>query len=454
LGFLDENYLLQSEVAKEFYLKVKDLPIVDLHNHSDVKEIVENKGWNNIWEVEIATDHYVWELLRRRGVPEEKITGEAPAEEKWHALAEVFQAFAGNPTYEWIHLDLKRRFGIEENISKETAELIWQKAADCLSKESFRPQSLLKDMNVNIMCTTDEPVSELKYHKQAKDKLERIRILPTWRPDKAMKIENESWKDYIIKLGEVTKINVTTLQGLIEALRKTHNYFAQMGCRASDHDLNEPLGYYVKETIAKKIYEKALNDEELNRKEINDFKAYMFYQFGEMNQEKGWIMQLHIGVVRNYNQLLYDKLGRDSGGDIIRNNIDFIENMRYFINEFNQSLNMVLYYLDPGLLPVLASIARSFPNVNLGAPWWFNDSPLGIEEHLKYISSVDLLSNHAGMVTDSRKIISFGSRTEMFRRALCDVLGNMVLKGQMPYQTAEEIAQNISYYRPLNFLLK
>src|SRR5690554_6189847 len=193
MSFLDENYLMKNETAKKIYFHVKDLPIVDVHNHSDIVEIIEDKGWEDIWQVEAETDHYVWELMRRKGVPEEKITGKASNKEKWFALAEVFPDFSGNPSYEWIHLDLKRRFGIEKLISGNTAEYIWRKTKLQLQEDKMKPRRLLKDMNVEIMCTTNNPDEDLKYHKLARKEVKGISIRPTWRPDKALNIEKDTW---------------------------------------------------------------------------------------------------------------------------------------------------------------------------------------------------------------------------------------------------------------------
>lgn len=449
MGFLDNRYLLESDAAEKLYEQVKDLPILDAHNHGDVKEIVENKGWNNIWEVEAATDHYVWELMRKRGVPEEKITGAASDKEKWLALAEVFPQFAGNPTYEWIHLDLKRRFGIEETISKYTASVIWEKTSARLKQDDMKPQRLLKEMNVQIMCTTDDPTSDLEYHKRAREEIEGVRILPTWRPDKAMNIDKASWKGFVQELGDKTSTDVSIVEGLVLALEKSHDYFAEQGCVASDHGLLEPLGYEVTVARASSIYEKAMAAGSLERDEVNDFKAYMMQQFGRMNKEKGWVTQLHIGAVRDYRDVLNLKLGPDSGGDLSTNSIEISENLKSFLNRYAEDMQVVLYCLDPTHLPTLATIARAFPNVSLGAAWWFNDSPFGMEHHLKYTGTIDLLSNGAGMVTDSRKLMSYGSRTEMFRRVLCNVVGDMVNKGQMPYEVGSDLVQRISYTRPL-----
>ncbi|MFW6007146.1 MAG: glucuronate isomerase [Halanaerobiales bacterium] len=454
MAFLDETYLLESKEAQKLYEQIKDLPIVDAHNHGDVKEIIENEGWDDIWEVEGETDHYVWEMMRRKGVPEEKITGNAPNKEKWKALAEIFPELAGNPTYEWIHLDLKRRFGIEKTISTHTADVIWDKTRSMLKKEEMTPQNLLREMNVKIMGTTDDPDSLLKYHKKARKEVEGVKILPTWRPDKAMNIDNRGWKNFVENLGNNYEIDTDKFSGFINALEKSHDYFEEMGCVASDHGILEPVAYPVSEKEIEKIYDKAINEKELTAKEIKDFKAYMFLKFAKMNEKSNWVTQIHIGAVRDYRDKLYEQLGPDSGGDIAVNNINIVDNLKYFFNQFDSSLDIVLYYLDPELEPSLTTIARAFPNVNLGAPWWFNDSPYGMEQHLKYISTVDLLSNHAGMVTDSRKLMSYDSRTEVFRRVLSNVLGEMVKKGQIPSGCAADIASSISYYRPLKLFFQ
>jgi len=454
MNFLGSNYLLSNKTAEKLYQEVEDLPIVDAHNHGDVREIVENKGWSDIWELEGATDHYVWELMRKRGVPEEKVTGDASNKEKWLALAEVFPSFAGNPTYEWIHLDLKRRFGIDKLISAETASEIWDKTRAMLKEDKMKPQNLLKEMKVEIMCTTDSPLSELEYHQRAREEIEGVKILPTWRPDRAVNLEKEGWKDFVQKLGIKEEQDTSALSGFLKALKKAHRKFARMGCVASDHGLEQLISYYVSEERAGEIYQKALNEQELNIEEINDFKAFMLICLIEMNEKEEWITQLHIGAVRDFRNSLYETLGPDSGGDISRQDLNLVDNLKYLLNHFDGKVNFVLYCLDPTHLPTLATISRAYPNLTVGAPWWFNDSPVGMIEHLKYVATVDLLSNQVGMVTDSRKLISYGSRTEMYRRALCDVTGAMVERGQMPLKVAQKLVSDLSYYRPLKYFFK
>ena len=448
MAFLDENYLLEGKTAKKLYREIENLPILDAHNHGDLPEILENEGWNDIWEVEAATDHYVWEMLRKRGVPEEKITGDASNKEKWMALARVFPEMAGNPTYEWIHLDLKRRFGIDAPISEHTAEMIWEKTKNMLAKDEMSPQNLLKEMNVEIMCTTDEPYSLLENHKKARDEVEGITILPTWRPDKIMNIEHENWDEYVEKLGDAYKENVNDLDGLLTALKKSHDHFDEMGCVASDHGIVEPISYEVDKKTAAEIYTKAVNGEELSEKEIKDFKAFILVEFGKLNKASGWVTQMHIGAIRDYRDSLYENLGPDSGGDISNSDIEIAENIKYFVNKFDSELDIVLYTMESTHWFTTSTISRAFPNVSLGAPWWLNDHPFGMEKYLQQVTNIDLFYNLAGMVTDSRKLMSYSSRTEMFRRTLANVVGRQVDRGRIPYSVAADLVSYVSYHGP------
>jgi glucuronate isomerase len=448
--FLGEDYLLTNSTAKALYGEIRDLPIVDAHNHADIREIMENKPWPDLWVIQGATDHYVWELMRRRGVPEEKVTGNASNWEKWEALATVMPELIGNPAYEWVHLDLRRRFGIEEIVSKKTAAQIWKATQTQLQQPEMRPQEVLKKMKVEVMSTTDHPTLKLPYHEQAKKELSSTRITPTWRPDKAMNIAHSQWKRFVEELGVETNRDTSTLDGLLDALKLTHDYFDQVGCVASDHGVQQPHSHPVEPQRAGRIHQKAFQGERLTPEEIRDYQAYMMIEFGRMNAETNWVTQLHIGPVRDYRDHLWDAIGADSGGDISTQTAQFVEPLQYFLNQFDGKLKIVLYCVDPTHPPTLATIARALPNVFVGAPWWWIYCPYGIETHLKYLATVDLLSCLTGMVTDSRKLLSFGSRTEMFRRVLASVLGEMVEKGQAPEDPAHELAASLSYHRPLN----
>jgi len=448
MGFLDEEYLLSSESARQLYDEIRDLPILDPHSHVDVEAVARNEGWSDIWEVEGATDHYVWELMRKRGVPERKITGSASNREKWMALAEVFPEFAGNPTYEWIHLDLKRRFGIEKPISAETAEEIWTETKAALDSPEMRQQALLEEMNVKVVSSTDDPTSGLQHHQQLEEDLDSITIRPTWRPDTALKIEKAGWNEYVEELGTATDSDTSDLEGFLTALEVSHDYFDDHGCGASDHGLPEVVTKSVSDRRAADVYEQAYAGEHLTDDDVTDFKAYVLEEIGKLNRETNWVTQFHIGPVRDYRDSLYEELGSDAGGDVATQNIELTENLKYFLNRFDEDLEIVLYTLDPTHYPTISAIARAFPNVSVGAAWWFNDSPHGISKQLEYVGTVDLLANHAGMVSDSRKLLSFDSRFEMFRRTLADTVGSMVERGQIPHDVATELVQTVAYDRP------
>jgi glucuronate isomerase len=448
MSFIDEEYLLESKASQRLYAEIESVPVLDPHSHVNVEEVVENEGWSDIWEVEGATDHYVWSLMRKRGVPEEKITGDATNRGKWQALAEVFPSFAGNPTYEWVHLDLKRRFGIDEVISAETAKSIWNETKAQLQEPKMRPRALLKEMNVEAISSTDDPVSRLEHHQTLAEELDGITVRPTWRPDRAMKVEAGDWAEYVDTLGEATDSDTSYINGFLEALETSHDYFDRHGCGASDHGLREMATEPVSRREARSIYDSAYAGENLSQDEIRKFKAFLLDKVGEWNRETGWVTQFHIGAVRNYRESLYEEIGPDSGGDVSTQNVDVTANIKHFLNRFDGDLNVVLYTVDPTHFPSIATIAHAFPNVSLGAAWWFNDSPYGMEDQLEYVGSVDLLSNYGGMVSDSRKLISFGSRFEMFRRSLANTVGRMVMKGQIPHNVAEDLVEQVAYGRP------
>ncbi|NUB93778.1 glucuronate isomerase [Haloterrigena sp. SYSU A121-1] len=448
MGFLGDRYLLDSETAEELYADIESLPIVDPHTHADLTEIIANDGWSDIWEVEGATDHYVWSMMRKRGIPERKITGEASNKEKWLALASEFPNFAGNPSYEWIHLDLQRRFGIEKPISEATAEEIWTETKAQLATQSMRPQRLLEEMNVEVFCTTDDPTSTLENHERAERTIESVDIRPTWRLDRALHVGRDTWYEFVDQLEQTTGTGTGSFSGFLEALEETHDYFAARGCRASDLSLEQIVTRPVSQRRARNVYRRALEGRNLSASEVRDFQAFLIETVGRLNAEKGWVTQLHLGAVRNYRDQLYDTVGADAGGDVSTQSIELTDNLEYFLNEFDGETEIILYTVDPTHYPTITTIARAFPNVSVGPAWWFNDSPYGIEEQLQYTGSVDLLSNHAGMVSDSRKLISYGSRFEMFRRTLANVVGEMVDRERVPMAHAEHLVRHLAYDRP------
>jgi glucuronate isomerase len=449
MSFMDERYLLDSETAVELYDAVADLPVVDPHNHVDLEEVVENEPWTDVWEVEGATDHYVWQLMRKRGVPEEKVTGDASNREKWTALAEVFPAFAGNPTYDWIHLDLKRRFGIEQPLNADTADEIWRETKRQLSTDEMRPQAVLRDMNVEVLCSSDDPTSRLRLHERAEREVDGVDVRPTWRPDRALKVENAGWESFVAELEDVTGADVGDFAGFLDALAETHDYFDEHGCVACDVGLGtDPVSRPVSAERAGEVYAKARRGETLAPAEVRDYRAYLLEYVGELNSEKDWVTQLHVGAVRDYRETLYETVGENAGGDVSTQDVDLVDGLDHFFDRFDGETEIVLYTLDPTHYPSATVVARAYPNVSIGPAWWFNDSPMGIANQLERVAAVGLLANHAGMVSDSRKIVSYGSRFEMFRRTLANVVGEMVEDGRIPHDTAERLVERVAYDRP------
>lgn len=452
MSFLDDKYLLESDSAVAIYAAVKDLPIIDPHNHADVAEIAANGNYSNAWQVFAATDHYVWEVMRKRGVDENSITGSASPKEKWMELARVMPEIAGNPVFEWIHLDLRRRFGITDVLCSENAERIWDEVNAKLATDDFKPLALLKAMNVEVMCSTDDPVDTLEYHAIVNEKAGRVVIRPTWRPDKAMRIHYPGFRDYIAKLGKRFGIEIDSVEKLVEALQKSHDYFAEKGCRASDHDTPHPLPGNATLAEADVIFQRALAGETMSQADIDTYQDYLTIKIAEMDMRAGWVYQMHMCVIRDVRDTLFQSLGMDVGGDISEFYVNIAKPLCGFLNHFDDRLKLVLYSLEPCHQAALAAVARAFgKNVRLGSAWWLNDQPYGMSTQLEYIGNVDVYSCFAGMVSDSRKILSYASRFEMFRRTLSNVLGGLVLKGRMPQEIAEKIAVMMCYTEPKKF---
>ncbi|MBR2426635.1 MAG: glucuronate isomerase [Lentisphaeria bacterium] len=452
MSFLDGNYLLSGETAKTIYQQIAGLPILDAHNHADVKRIADNIPFNNPWELFAATDHYVWEIERKCGVAEEFITGKASDQDKWRELCRVFPLFAGNPVYEWVHLDL-RFLGVDSILCEAVADETWKKLCKILASEECLPQNLVRRMNIEVMCSTDDPLDELEYHDKAEQAFGKRLIRPTWRPDKAMNIFKPDWNHYIDCLGMATSRNIDFLEHLVETLKYTHDRFAKAGTIASDHGIECPFDGDASEEEVKEIFHKVrIEKEKPTAEEAAKFGSYMLKKFAEMDAEKGWVFQLHIGAVRDVRSSLFNNLGPDSGGDVSDHMIDIVKPLCRFLDKFDDKLKCVLYCLDPGHQADLATVSRAFgAKVKLGSAWWLNDTPIGMERQLEYIGSVDVLSQFAGMVSDSRKLLSYASRFNMFRRVLSNTLGNMVDRGQMPLENAIEIGKIMSYSGPKNF---
>ena len=452
MSFLGEKYLIRNEAGLNIYNAIKDLPIIDPHNHANVEEIALNNNYSDVWQLFAATDHYVWEVLRKRGVSEEFLTGSKTPEEKWLKMASTFPEIVGNPVYEWVHLDLKRYLGIDTLIGPDTAVEIWEKANAVLAQENKKPLQLLEDIGVETMCSTDDPVDSLEYHKAIEERLGKKLIRPTWRPDKAMKIANPGWREYMDKVAERFNMKLDSVLDLVKALQMSHDYFAEFGCVASDHGVEVPFSGDADQSAADAVFRKAMKRGKLSDSEVSCFMSYIFGKAAEMNSEKDWVFQIHMGAVRDVRDYLFENLGPDTGGDICNHYQDHLTPLQGFLNKFEDRLKVILYCLDPTHQPLLATLSRAFgEKVRLGSAWWLCDNPIGMRRQLEYIGSVDVLYSFAGMVSDSRKLLSYGSRFEMFRRVLADVLGEMAEMEQAPLELLTKLAVEMSYNGPKKF---
>lgn len=450
MSFLDANYLLTTPVARRIFDGISALPIIDAHNHCDVKALSEDRNFTDIWDAEAATDHYVWEVMRKCGVPEEYITGkDRTNREKWNALAGVFELVAGNPTYEWIHLDLKRRLGIDLEINAGNADAIWEESRRRLQLPEFSQQSLILAMNVERMCSTDDPADTLEYHRKLADSRLAGRVRPTFRPDAAVNIDKPSWNAYLDRLGARWNVAIRDLPSFLAALQQAHDCMEELGCRASDHGIMLPEGYQIDRDRAEAIFAKARGGNKASADEIRDFKAWCLNEVAEMDARSGWVFQIHYGAVRDVRDRLYNALGADVGGDVAEHSFAVVQPLIPFLNRFDSRLKVVLYNMNPAHNATLATMSRAFGStVSLGSAWWLNDSYAGMKNQLEIGASIDLLGNMSGMVSDSRKILSYGSRFEMYRRTLSEVLGGMVGRGQMPETVAARLARRLAYERP------
>lgn len=450
MAFLDEKYLLTTTAAVEIYDAIKALPVIDPHNHCDVKALAEDGCFEDIWDAEAATDHYVWELMRKSGVDERLITGkETSNREKWTALAGVFEWFAGNPTYEWIHLDLKRRLGIDLEINAENADAIWDAAKAKLNSPAFSQQSLILAMDIETLCSTDDPADSLEYHEKLKNSRVAGRVRPTFRPDAAMNIDKPTWNAYVERLGARWNRSISSLDDFMQSLQDAHDAMEKLGTRASDHGVIVPAGGQLDRSIAAKIFDKARAGVPLELAEIGAFKAWFLSEVAEMDAKSGWVFQLHYGCLRDVRATLANSLGADCGGDLGDHEIQLVKPLLPFLNRFDDRLKVVIYNMVPSHNATVAQLTRAFGNkVSMGSAWWLNDSYYGMKSQLELGSSIDIFANMAGMVSDSRKILSYGSRFELFRRTLAEVLGGMVDRGQMPAKVGVKLAKRLAYDRP------
>lgn len=457
--FLGDDFLLRSDAAQKLYFDyAQKQPIYDFHCHLSTKDIAENRQFSNLSEIWLAGDHYKWRILRSAGIDENLITGNASDYEKYKTWAKTVPLTIGNPIYHWTHLELRRPFGIENTLfNEQTAEPIWHKANELLATPEFSTQGILRQMNVKAIGTTDDPIDSLVYHKQlASNHNCTLKVRPSWRPDKAFKIELSGFVDYLKQLSEVTNIDIDTFDKLLTALSKRLDHFGQHGCEASDHGI-EVLRYadIPSEQQLNQILHKRLNRQPLTELEIAQFSTAVLVWLGKQYHKRNWVMQLHLGALRNNNQRMFAKLGPDAGFDSIGDH-PIAEPLSQLLNALDQSDELpktILYCLNPRDNEVLATMIGNFQGVTIpgkiqfGSGWWFNDQKDGMERQLMQLSQMGLLSLFVGMLTDSRSFLSF-TRHEYFRRILCNMVGNWVINNEAPndYELLGQMISNICYH--------
>lgn len=456
-SFLDENFLLQTKTAQKLFHDFgKNMPIIDYHCHLSPKDIAEDRQFDNLTRIWLEGDHYKWRAMRINGVDENFITGKASDFDKFVKWAETVPYTMRNPLYHWTHMELLRPFGIKKILKPETAKEIYDECTAKLQTPEFRVRGILKQMNVETVCTTDDPADSLEYHQKIKADNFGVQVLPAWRPDKAMAVDSpEEYNAYLDKLGKVADISIENFNHLMDALRKRHAFFAGMGCSVSDHGIESFYADEFKENEVKLIFLKIRGKRRLDKQEIAIFKSAMLYHFAEMDHEKGWVQQFHYGAIRNNNSRMFRQLGPDTGYDAI-GDFEVARSMAKFLDRLenqNKLTKTIVYNLNPRDNELIPTILGCFADgtiagkMQFGSGWWFLDQKDGMEKQMTALSNLGLLSRFVGMLTDSRSFLSY-PRHEYFRRILCNLLGNDIERGELPASELDrigEMVKDISY---------
>ena len=442
MTFITEDFLLQTETARCLYHNYAEtVPILDFHSHLAPQDIAENRRFQNLTEIWLEGDHYKWRAMRSDGVAEKYCSGDATPDEKFLAWARTVPRTLRNPLYHWTHLELVRHFGIEDLLDETTAPQIWRRANELLAGHELGAQEILKKFGVVAVCTTDDPTDSLEFHDRIRKAGDGPQVLPTFRPDAALRVADPAkYNEWTNKLGRSSNVDIATLTDFLDALRKRHDFFHERGCRMSDHGLNHCYSEPCAEHEAGQLFGKLRSGAPLNPEESMKFASYMMLFFGQLDAQKGWVKQLHLGAQRNANTRALREIGRDAGFDAIGDWPQGAPLIAYLdlLDQENSLPKMILFNVNPADNYAFATIAGSFPQervrskVQFGTSWWFLDQKEGIEWQLNALSNCGLLSNFVGMVTDSRSFMSF-PRHEYFRRILCNLLGNEVEAGLLPH---------------------
>ena len=455
--FIHEDFMLTNSYARELYHEsAEKMPIIDYHCHLVPKMIAEDHRFKDLTEVWLGGDHYKWRAMRGNGVPEEFITGNRSSYEKFEKWAETVPYTMRNPLYHWTHLELARVFGIYDILNPSTARAIYDECTEKLQSPEYSGQSLMKKFNVKVVCTTDDPADSLEYHKQIAEHPFGVKVLPAWRPDKAMVIEKpQQYREYIEKLGATAGMEILSYEDLLTALRKRHDFFHSMGCRLSDHGLET---FYAEDFTPEeidRIFRDTLKGKMPSHEEVLKFRSAILLDFARLDWEKGWAQQFHVGAIRDNNTRMFDILGPDTGYDAIHD-VPVAAAGHKFLNRLameDKLAKTILYNLNPKDNEVLATMAYTFNDgtvpgkIQLGSGWWFLDQEDGMRKQMNALSALGLFSRFVGMLTDSRSFLSY-PRHEYFRRILCSVIGEDIEKGKLPKSEMpfiHQMVKDISY---------
>ncbi|MGL4402619.1 MAG: glucuronate isomerase [Fusobacteriaceae bacterium] len=455
--FMCENFLLEGEVAKKLYHSYsKEMPIFDFHCHLNPQEIWEDKKYKNISELWLGGDHYKWRAMRSNGVLEDKITGtQADDREKFREWARTVELAIGNPLYHWTHLELKRYFGIEEVLTSENSDKIFDCCNEMLQQDGFSARNLIIRSGVTALCTTDDPTDSLEYHIKLKnDESFGVKVLPTFRPDKGINIEKEGFVEWVKKLSEIVGFEISSYGKLKKALEMRMEFFKSAGCIVSDHGLDSIVYEAATEEELESIFWKGLQREKISLEEVNKYKGELLVWLGKEYNKRLWVMQIHTGAIRNNSDRMFEKLGADTGFDSIGDSNYALE-LGKFLNRLDLTDELpktILYCLNPKDNYVLGTMIGCFQGggipgkIQFGSGWWFCDQRDGMVEQMRALGNLGLLARFVGMLTDSRSFLSY-TRHEYCRRILCNLLGSWVENGEFPenYEILGKIVQDISY---------
>jgi glucuronate isomerase len=438
-GFLTEDFLLSNETAQRLYRQfAAPQPILDYHCHLSPRDIAENRRFRNLFEIWLEGDHYKWRAMRANGVPEKYITGDATPREKFLAWARTVPYTLRNPLYHWTHLELQRYFGITDLLDERSAPSIWERANAVLS-ESLTALAILQKFRVEVVCTTDDPIDDLRHHRAIASSNLPVQVFPAFRPDKALAIGDAQFAPWLDQLAQTANVEVQNLKTFLQALHSRHDYFHSLGCRLSDHGLNHCYATPCSERVAAEIFSKAREGRSLTPDDEIQFASFMMLFLGRLDAEKGWTKQLHLGALRNVNTAARRKLGADAGFDTVG---DFpqAQHLSAYLDllaQENALPQMILYNVHPADTFQFATLIGCFQDgekpgkIQYGSAWWFLDQKQGITAQIDALSNTGLLSRFIGMVTDSRSFMSY-PRHEYFRRVLCDLIGQDVARGELP----------------------